>query len=70
MRSSCAKRLYGVNTVQYAPCLMRDHRRDGVPHGNLPLELDSFVGRGRELAQLGRALDAGRLVTVTGAGGV
>ncbi len=49
---------------------MRDHRRDGVPHGNLPLELDSFVGRGRELAQLGRALDAGRLVTVTGAGGV
>ncbi|MEU6451048.1 regulator [Streptomyces sp. NPDC046979] len=49
---------------------MRDHRRDGVPHGNLPLELDSFVGRGRELSQLGRALDAGRLVTVTGAGGV
>ncbi|MFB7657788.1 MULTISPECIES: regulator [unclassified Streptomyces] len=49
---------------------MRDHRRDGVPHGNLPLELDSFVGRGTELAQLARALDAGRLVTVTGAGGV
>ncbi|MFD4256721.1 ATP-binding protein [Streptomyces sp. NPDC058534] len=49
---------------------MRDHRRDGVPHGNLPLELDSFVGRGTELAELARVLDAGRLVTVTGAGGV
>jgi predicted ATPase len=38
--------------------------------GNLPLELDSFVGRSAELAGLGRALRAGRLVTVTGAGGV
>ncbi|WP_395575532.1 ATP-binding protein [Streptomyces sp. BK79] len=49
---------------------MRDHRRDGTPHGNLPLELDTFVGRARELAELGRALEDGRLVTVTGAGGV
>ncbi|MGW0815056.1 ATP-binding protein [Streptomyces viridiviolaceus] len=50
---------------------MRDQRRDGTsPHGNLPLELDAFVGRGAELAGLGRALDASRLVTVTGTGGV
>jgi predicted ATPase len=49
---------------------MRDHRRDGTPHGNLPLELDTFVGRARELAELGRALEDVRLVTVTGAGGV
>ncbi|WP_171990825.1 AAA family ATPase [Streptomyces sp. JHA26] len=50
---------------------MRDHRRDGSsPHGNLPLELDAFVGRAAELAGLARALDAARLVTVTGAGGV
>ncbi len=49
---------------------MRDLRRDGTPPGNLPLELDAFVGRAAELAELGRALDAGRLVTVTGAGGV
>ncbi|MDT0613964.1 ATP-binding protein [Streptomyces lancefieldiae] len=49
---------------------MRDLRRDGTPHGNLPLELDTFVGRASELAALARALDSARLVTVTGAGGV
>ncbi|MFG3249277.1 ATP-binding protein [Streptomyces sp. NPDC048187] len=49
---------------------MRDLRRDGVPHGNLPLELDTFVGRATELAVLAEALDAARLVTVTGPGGV
>ncbi|MEU3254937.1 regulator [Streptomyces sp. NPDC006997] len=50
---------------------MRDHQRteDPVP-GNLPLELDAFVGRTAELTGLGRALDASRLVTVTGPGGV
>ncbi|WP_432131562.1 ATP-binding protein [Streptomyces tendae] len=49
---------------------MRDHRRDGIPHGNLPLELDTFVGRAAQLAELARTLDSARLVTVTGAGGV
>ncbi|MFJ3305534.1 ATP-binding protein [Streptomyces sp. NPDC086549] len=38
--------------------------------GNLPLELTAFVGRSAELSGLTRALDAGRLVTVTGVGGV
>ncbi|MEV5980564.1 AAA family ATPase [Streptomyces sp. NPDC052114] len=38
--------------------------------GNLPLELNAFVGRADELAALGSALADGRLVTVTGAGGV
>jgi hypothetical protein len=50
---------------------MRRHQRDGGPaDGNLPQELDAFVGRSVELADLARALDAARLVTVTGAGGV
>ncbi|MEU3899251.1 regulator [Streptomyces sp. NPDC045251] len=49
---------------------MRDLRRDRIPHGNLPLELDAFVGRAAELAELARALGSGRLVTVTGTGGV
>lgn len=49
---------------------MRDLRRDGIPHGNLPLELDAFVGRAAELAELAGALGSGRLVTVTGTGGV
>ncbi|WP_192583479.1 ATP-binding protein [Streptomyces albicerus] len=38
--------------------------------GNLPLELNAFVGRSAELTQLGAALDEARLVTVTGLGGV
>ncbi|MFJ9903056.1 ATP-binding protein [Streptomyces sp. NPDC101152] len=50
---------------------MRDHQRGlGPVDGNLPLELDSFVGRSAELAGLAGALDAARLVTVTGAGGI
>ncbi|WP_107488787.1 ATP-binding protein [Streptomyces subrutilus] len=39
-------------------------------YGNLPSELSGFVGRGAELAGLGRLLESSRLVTVTGAGGV
>ncbi|SCD33676.1 hypothetical protein GA0115240_10287, partial [Streptomyces sp. DvalAA-14] len=38
--------------------------------GNLPAELTGFVGRADALAELARLLAAGRLVTVTGAGGV
>ncbi|WP_458242679.1 ATP-binding protein [Streptomyces sp. MAI_2237] len=50
---------------------MRQHQRDGGPvGGNLPEELDAFVGRSVELAGLAGALDTARLVTVTGAGGV
>ncbi|MEV6952141.1 AAA family ATPase [Streptomyces sp. NPDC051183] len=39
-------------------------------YGNLPSELGGFVGRGGELAELGRLLGSSRLVTVTGVGGV
>jgi predicted ATPase/class 3 adenylate cyclase len=42
---------------------------DARPH-NLPLQLTSFVGRERELADVARQLTAERLVTLTGAGGV
>src|SRR5215211_7488776 len=38
--------------------------------GNLPLQVSSFIGRGRELAQTAAALGEARLVTLTGAGGV
>jgi hypothetical protein len=41
---------------------------DAVPN-NLPVALSSFVGRERELAELGRLLEGERLVTLTGAGG-
>ncbi|MGH3997360.1 MAG: ATP-binding protein [Pseudonocardiaceae bacterium] len=36
---------------------------------NLPTQLTSFVGRDVELAELSRAFEAARLVTLTGAGG-
>ncbi|MFD9369535.1 ATP-binding protein [Streptomyces sp. NPDC060020] len=40
------------------------------PWGNLPSEPGRFIGRGAELAELGRLLESSRLVTVTGVGGV
>ncbi|MEN8652828.1 AAA family ATPase [Streptomyces sp. 21So2-11] len=52
---------------------MRRSSRPGArsaAHGNLPTELNRFVGRHEELAQLGRLLTDARLVTVTGVGGV
>jgi predicted ATPase/class 3 adenylate cyclase len=42
---------------------------DAFP-GNLPLQVTSFVGRAQELAALGEALQASRLVTLVGVGGV
>ena len=42
---------------------------DAFP-GNLPVQLTSFVGRGAELQALSEALRSGRLVTLTGVGGV
>lgn len=38
--------------------------------GNLPAELNRFIGRDEELAALRRLLETARLVTVTGVGGV
>jgi predicted ATPase/DNA-binding CsgD family transcriptional regulator len=43
--------------------------RDDAPPRNLPSQLTSFVGRERELAELGGVLADARLVTLTGAGG-
>src|SRR5690349_7630104 len=40
----------------------------GLP-GNLPGQLGSFVGRGRELREVRRLLAGARLVTLTGMGG-
>jgi predicted ATPase/class 3 adenylate cyclase len=42
---------------------------DAFP-GNLPLQTTSFVGRDADLAAVADALDANRLVTLTGVGGV
>ncbi|MEU4833666.1 NB-ARC domain-containing protein [Streptosporangium sp. NPDC023615] len=39
-------------------------------HGNLPIEMNSFVGRAAELDEIAKLLDRGRLLTLHGAGGV
>ncbi|MFJ4780229.1 ATP-binding protein [Streptomyces sp. NPDC088762] len=49
---------------------MRQRPPRSTDRGNLPSEPGRFVGRGAELAGLGRLLEASRLVTVTGVGGV
>jgi len=41
---------------------------DARPH-NLPIQLTSFVGRAREIAEIKRLLGNARLVTLTGTGG-
>jgi non-specific serine/threonine protein kinase len=45
------------------------HRQRPGP-GNVPVELSSFVGRSRELAEVKRLLAAARVVTVAGPGGI
>jgi predicted ATPase/class 3 adenylate cyclase len=42
--------------------------REGARH-NLPTRLTSFVGRERELSEVGRLLDSARLLSLVGAGG-
>jgi predicted ATPase/DNA-binding CsgD family transcriptional regulator len=44
-------------------------RTDRTSAGNLPVELTSFIGRRRELAEVKRLLAESRLVTLTGVGG-
>ncbi len=43
----------------------RGHRHASSPN-NLPLELSSFVGREKELAEVTRLLEDSRLLTLTG----
>ena len=44
-------------------------RSPADPTHNLPLELSSFVGREKELAEVKRLLMDNRLLTLTGSGG-
>jgi predicted ATPase/DNA-binding SARP family transcriptional activator len=40
-----------------------------IPHHNLPSQLSSFIGREKEMAEVGRLLGQTRLLTLTGVGG-
>jgi len=46
-----------------------DATNSSPPPHNLPLQLTSFIGRSKELADVERLLSASRLVTLTGPGG-
>jgi predicted ATPase/DNA-binding CsgD family transcriptional regulator len=58
----------GLPKMQDAPNSSQGGPEDSHPN-NLPLQLTSFVGRGREIAEAGRLLDTNRLLTLTGPGG-
>ncbi|ATL25481.1 ATP-binding protein [Streptomyces formicae] len=45
-------------------------REDHARSGNLPTEVNVFIGRGAELARIAALLGSARLVTLTGPGGV
>src|SRR5215208_5247990 len=47
----------------------RGRGSDLSPNNNLPLQLSSFIGREREIAEIGKLLADHRLLTLTGPGG-
>jgi predicted ATPase/class 3 adenylate cyclase len=51
----------GAALVHYDP--------EAIPH-NLPLQLTSFIGRNRELAEAGKLLAQSRMLTLVGVGGI
>lgn len=46
-----------------------EQRRESLPKHNLPQPVTSFIGRDKEIAQIGLLLTRTRLLTLTGAGG-
>src|SRR3712207_4003409 len=59
------RRLHAVEPSEAEPASHTPER--ALP--NLPLELSSFVGREKELAEVKRLLEVNRLLTLTGSGG-
>ena len=62
---SAPLRVFQVGSGRFPPLRSLDAYR-----GNLPFRVSSFIGRDAELARIAKALNEGRLVTLTGVGGV
>ena len=62
------ERVFALSHPDLAGGVRRPRSLDELPN-NLPVQLTSFVGRDRELTELGELLDSTRLLTLTGAGG-
>jgi predicted ATPase/class 3 adenylate cyclase len=63
------ERVFQVNADRLEARFAPLQSLDAFP-GNLPLQLSSFVGREEELRRVAKALEASRVVTLTGVGGV
>ena len=63
-----AERVFALSHPDLAGGVPPLRSLDELPN-NLPVQLTSFVGRDRELIELGELLDSTRLLTLTGAGG-
>jgi predicted ATPase/class 3 adenylate cyclase len=63
-----AEHLYDL-VIDGLPCDFPPPRSLDARPNNLPLQLTSFVGREREIAEVKRLLEANRLLTLTGPGG-
>jgi non-specific serine/threonine protein kinase len=61
--------LAGRSAAAHAPAGPGALRELGAPRTNLPLQLTGFVGRTREMAEVGQLLGETRLLTLTGSGG-
>ena len=57
------------DTPQQAPKYAAGDPEVGRPPNNLPLQLSSFVGRGREISEVEALLPGHRLLILTGPGG-
>ncbi|MDR9449890.1 MAG: adenylate/guanylate cyclase domain-containing protein [Acidimicrobiia bacterium] len=64
-----AERIYQLSHRDLEPEFPSLRSLEALPN-NLPVQLTSFVGRDRQLAEVKRLLDDHRLVTLTGVGGV
>jgi predicted ATPase/transcriptional regulator with XRE-family HTH domain len=70
LRELLAEARRGVAPRSVPPSLVRLPARPSPVPGTLPIPLTRLVGRAEERATIARLLSSGRLVTLTGAGGV
>jgi predicted ATPase/DNA-binding CsgD family transcriptional regulator len=59
----------GVSRASTLGWVMTTGLKQSTPH-NLPVELSSFIGRGRELSEIRRLLSTAHVITLTGPGGI
>lgn len=59
-----AEHIFQLGADEFPPLRTLEVRRN-----NLPIQVNAFVGRERELAEIGRSMDEARLLTLSGPGG-